>query len=83
MTDKPITLTDLHKLRRDDSKIAMLTGYDASFAALLENAGVESDPGGRFPWQCGAGTRHHTAGQPGRHGLPHKLRRARRANARS
>lgn len=42
MIDKPITLTDLHKLRSDGSKIAMLTGYDASFAALLENAGVES-----------------------------------------
>jgi len=42
MNDKRITLTDLHKLRRDGSKIAMLTGYDASFAALLENAGVDS-----------------------------------------
>ena len=41
MNDKRITLTDLHKLRRDGSKIAMLTGYDASFAALLENAGVD------------------------------------------
>jgi 3-methyl-2-oxobutanoate hydroxymethyltransferase len=42
MSDKTITLTDLQKLRRDGSKIAMLTAYDASFAALLENAGVES-----------------------------------------
>ena len=42
MSQNRITLTDLHKLRRDGSKIAMLTGYDASFAALLENAGVES-----------------------------------------
>ena len=42
MSDNRITLTDLHKLRRDGSKIAVLTGYDASFAALLENAGVES-----------------------------------------
>ena len=42
MSDKPITLTDLHKLRHDGSKIAMLTCYDASFATLLENAGVES-----------------------------------------
>lgn len=42
MNDKPISLTDLHKLRRENSKIAMLTGYDSSFAALLENAGVES-----------------------------------------
>lgn len=42
MSQNRITLTDLHKLRRDGSKIAMLTGYDASFATLLENAGVES-----------------------------------------
>ncbi len=42
MNPNRITLTDLHKLRRDGSKIAVLTGYDASFAALLENAGVES-----------------------------------------
>ncbi len=42
MTQNRITLTDLQQLRRDGSKIAMLTGYDASFAALLENAGVES-----------------------------------------
>jgi 3-methyl-2-oxobutanoate hydroxymethyltransferase len=42
MSNSRITLTDLHKLRRDGSKISMLTGYDASFAALLDNAGVES-----------------------------------------
>jgi 3-methyl-2-oxobutanoate hydroxymethyltransferase len=41
MSDNQLTLTDLHKLRRDGDKIAMLTGYDASFASLLENAGVE------------------------------------------
>ncbi|MFH1044531.1 MAG: 3-methyl-2-oxobutanoate hydroxymethyltransferase [Pseudomonadota bacterium] len=42
MSANRITLTDLHELKRDGSKIAMLTGYDASFAALLEDAGVES-----------------------------------------
>jgi 3-methyl-2-oxobutanoate hydroxymethyltransferase len=42
MSGNRITLTDLHKLKRDGSKIAMLTAYDASFATLLENAGVES-----------------------------------------
>src|SRR3990172_10069531 len=42
MSDNRITLTDLHKLKRDGSKIAVLTGYDASFAALLEAAGVDS-----------------------------------------
>jgi 3-methyl-2-oxobutanoate hydroxymethyltransferase len=42
MSEKRTTLSDLHKLRRENVKISMLTGYDASFAALLENAGVES-----------------------------------------
>jgi 3-methyl-2-oxobutanoate hydroxymethyltransferase len=42
MSGNHLTLTDMHKLKRDGSKIAMLTAYDASFAALLENAGVDS-----------------------------------------
>ncbi len=42
MSDTRVTLTDLHKLRRDGAKIAMLTCYDASFATLLDNAGVDS-----------------------------------------
>ncbi len=36
-----ITLTTLHKKAREGEKIAVLTCYDASFATLLENAGVE------------------------------------------
>ena len=36
-----ITLTKLQKLHADGIKIAMLTCYDASFAALIETAGVE------------------------------------------
>jgi 3-methyl-2-oxobutanoate hydroxymethyltransferase len=42
MSANRLTLTDVHKLKREGSKIAMLTAYDASFAALLENAGVDS-----------------------------------------
>ena len=42
MSDTRITITDLHKLRRDGEKIAMLTCYDASFAALLDSAGIDS-----------------------------------------
>src|SRR5918994_5707922 len=37
-----ITLTTLHKMAQEGSKIAMLTCYDASFAAVLEEAGVDS-----------------------------------------
>jgi 3-methyl-2-oxobutanoate hydroxymethyltransferase len=36
-----ITLNTLHKMVQDGEKIAVLTSYDASFAGLLENAGVE------------------------------------------
>jgi 3-methyl-2-oxobutanoate hydroxymethyltransferase len=37
-----ITLTTLQKMAQDGTKIAVLTCYDASFAAVLEEAGVES-----------------------------------------
>jgi 3-methyl-2-oxobutanoate hydroxymethyltransferase len=37
-----ITLTTLQKMAQDGSKIAMLTCYDASFAAVLEEAGIDS-----------------------------------------
>ncbi|THF61486.1 3-methyl-2-oxobutanoate hydroxymethyltransferase [Pseudothauera nasutitermitis] len=39
---KPITLFELAKMRAEGRKIAMLTGYDASFAALEERAGVDA-----------------------------------------
>ena len=38
---KPVTLFELGKMRAEGHKIAMLTGYDASFAALLGRAGVD------------------------------------------
>jgi 3-methyl-2-oxobutanoate hydroxymethyltransferase len=37
-----ITLTNLHKMAQDGEKITQLTCYDASFASLLEAAGVET-----------------------------------------
>lgn len=39
--DKPVTLFELGKMRAEGRKIAMLTCYDASFAALLERNGVD------------------------------------------
>lgn len=36
-----ITLTQLRKLKADGEKIAMLTVYDASFAHILDHAGVD------------------------------------------
>ena len=37
-----ITLTTLHKMVQEGNKITQLTCYDASFASLLESAGVET-----------------------------------------
>ena len=37
-----ITLTTLHKMAQEGNRITQLTCYDASFAALLDNAGVET-----------------------------------------
>ena len=37
-----ITLTTLQKMAQEGNRIAMLTCYDASFAAVLETAGVDS-----------------------------------------
>jgi len=39
---KPITLTELAKMRQEGRKITMLTAYDASFAALCERNGVDT-----------------------------------------
>jgi len=36
-----VTLSNLQKMAREGEKIAVLTCYDASFAVILENAGVE------------------------------------------
>ena len=38
---KPLTLHDIARMRAAGEKIAVLTCYDASFAALLERCGVE------------------------------------------
>ena len=37
-----ITLSTLHKMTQDGDKITMLTCYDASFASLLDGAGVDT-----------------------------------------
>ncbi len=38
---RPVTLHELARMRAEGTKIAMLTGYDASFASLLERNGVD------------------------------------------
>ena len=50
-----ITVNTLQKMAQEGQKIAMLTCYDASFAALLEQAGVEILLVGiRWAWWCRA-----------------------------
>lgn len=38
---KPVTVTRLAEMKREGERIAVMTAYDASFAKLLEEAGVE------------------------------------------
>ncbi len=40
-SNKPITLPELARMKREGEKIAMLTAYDASFAALVDRCGVD------------------------------------------
>ncbi len=40
-SNKPITLPELARMKKDGEKIAMLTAYDASFAALEDRCGVD------------------------------------------
>jgi len=41
MTRKPLSLHDLAAMKRQGEKIACLTAYDASFSALIDEAGIE------------------------------------------
>ena len=41
METKPVTLSTLKAMRERGEKIAVLTGYDASFARLMDEAGVD------------------------------------------
>ena len=40
-SSKAVTLPELARMKRDGEKIVMLTGYDASFAALEDRCGVD------------------------------------------
>lgn len=40
-SNKPMTLPELARMKREGEKIVMLTGYDASFAALEDRCGVD------------------------------------------
>ena len=54
-----LTIKALQKQRDDGVKIAVLTCYDASFAALLDAAGLDSLARRRLARHGAAGARHH------------------------
>ncbi|MBN1294046.1 MAG: 3-methyl-2-oxobutanoate hydroxymethyltransferase [Candidatus Latescibacteria bacterium] len=41
MKDKPVTVTDFKRMKRDGIPITALTAYDSIFAALLDQAGID------------------------------------------
>ena len=56
---KPVTLHRLREMHAAGEKIAMLTCYDATFARVLDDAGVDSPAGRRFARQGAAGPPEH------------------------
>ena len=79
---KAVTVPALHAMRAAGEKIAMLTCYDASFAALMDRCGVDMLLVGDSLGMVLPGPPVDAAGDAGRHGLPHGLRRARQQAAR-
>ena len=67
---------------RSSRKIAMLTAYDATFARLLDQAGIDIILVGDSLGMVVAGQRQHAAGHHGRDDLPLSRGRARHASAR-
>ena len=54
-TRPPVTLTTLRRMRESGEAIASLTCYDASFAVLLDDAGVDLVlVGDSLAWSTGA-----------------------------
>ena len=79
---KPVTLFELGKMRAEGRKIVMLTGYDASFAALLEALRVDVIPDRRLPQAtCCRGQKTTLPVTLGADGLSHRVRGAAAAPA--
>ena len=79
-----ITLSTLPaSMVADGNKITMLTCYDASFAAVLDEAGVDTLLDRGFARHGAAGSRDDAAGDARADGVSHGLRRARQQSARS
>ncbi len=72
-----ITVPKLQAMREAGEKIAMLTCYDASFASLLDRAGVDTAVDRRFARQRVARPGHHASCLARRNRVSHRLRGAR------
>ena len=66
-----ITVNTLQKMKAEGEKIAMLTAYESSFAALMDNAGVDVLLVGEFFGYGGARSSVHFAGELAGYVLPH------------
>ena len=77
-----ITVPKLQTMREAGERIAMLTCYDASFAALLDRAGVDVMLIGDSLGNVLQGHEHDAAGDARRHRVSHGMRGARATVAR-
>ena len=41
LAEKPVTISTLNKMKKEGDRIACMTAYDASFAVLVDAAGVD------------------------------------------
>ena len=69
---KPVTLHRLREMHANGEKIAMLTCYDASFARVLDDAGVDALLVGDSLGMVLQGQSSTLGRFDGRYGLPHR-----------
>ena len=62
MERPPVNVGTLAKMRREQQPIACITAYDASFAQLVDHAGVDVVLVGDSLGMVIQGARHHGAG---------------------
>lgn len=74
---KPVTLHRLRRMLADGEKIAVLTAYDASFARLADQAGVDCLLVGDSLGMVVQGRTSTMPGDSGRSGLSSAMRRRR------
>ncbi|GIT15185.1 MAG: hypothetical protein CM1200mP36_09410 [Gammaproteobacteria bacterium] len=51
MDSPPVNVSTLRRMKAEAEPIACLTAYDASFAQLVDMAGMDLILGGQIPWE--------------------------------